>query len=359
MTMKRANIAIYIIYIICASIFSGCMRWDYGDSEDFDQRSRGLFIINEGNFQYSNATLSFYNPATSEVDNELFFRANGMKLGDVAQSMTVYGGKGWIVINNSHVVFAIDLDSYKEVGRIENLPGPRYIHFVNDHKAYVSQLWDNRIIIVDPQTYSITGAITIDGMDVATGSTEQMVQIGTSVFCSCWSYQTDILKIDSTTDCITGRLTLGIQPKSLAVDRYGRLWAFTDGGYNDNPIGHEAPALYCIDPERFEVIKRFRFRLGDNIVAMCANSTRDKLYWINGGIWVMDVNSERLPVKPLIKSKDTIFYQITTDPITDEIYVADAIDYQQQGSILRFSATGLFIDEFYVGITPGAFCWKP
>ena len=41
--------------------------------------------------------------------------------GDVAQSMCIYGGKGWIAVNNSHVIFAIDPVTFKELGRIENL----------------------------------------------------------------------------------------------------------------------------------------------------------------------------------------------------------------------------------------------
>ena len=52
------------------------------------------------------------------------------------------------------------------------------------------------------------------------------------------------------------------------------------------------------------------------------------------------------------------YYGLTVDPSSGEVYVADAIDYQQQGKIYRYSASGEEIDEFYVGIIPGAFCWK-
>ena len=48
----------------------------------------------------------------------------------------------------------------------------------------------------------------------------------------------------------------------------------------------------------------------------------------------------------------------TVNPVNGEVYVADAIDYQQQGMIYRYSPEGKLIDEFYVGIIPGAFCWK-
>ena len=46
------------------------------------------------------------------------------------------------------------------------------------------------------------------------------------------------------------------------------------------------------------------------------------------------------------------------NPANGEVYIADAIDYQQQGKIYRYSPEGELLDEFYVGIIPGAFCWK-
>ena len=136
---------------------TACMKWDYGNEESFHLSRRGLFITNEGNFQYGNATLSYYDPDNKTVENELFYRANAMKLGDVAQSMTIRDGIGWIVVNNSHVIFAIDIETGKEIGRITNLTSPRYMHFLSDEKAYVTQIWDNKIFIVNPSTFEITG----------------------------------------------------------------------------------------------------------------------------------------------------------------------------------------------------------
>jgi len=339
--------------------FVGCMEWDYGDSiEDFDAQGTGLFILNEGNFQYSNATMSYYNPETKEVQNEVFFRANGYKLGDVAQSMTVHDGKGWIVMNNSHVIFSIDIATFKETGRIENFTSPRYIHFVSDDKAYVSQLWDNRIFIINPQTYSITGYINVPDMLMESGSTEQMVQYGKYVYCVCWSYQNRVIKIDTTTDRVVAQLTTGIQPVSIVIDKNDKLWVLTDGGYPGNPVGYEAPQLIRIDAATFTVERSFRFRTGDSPSELQIDSSGNTLYWINGDVWKMDVAATRLPVKPLLASKGTKYYGLTVNPVNGEIYVADAIDYQQQGVVYRYGHDGELIDEFYVGVTPGAFCWK-
>ena len=161
------------------------MKWDYGnEDEKINIPASGLVICNEGNFQYGNATLSFYNPASGEVENELFYRANGFRLGDVAQSVTLFDDRLWVVVNNSHVIFALNSTSFTETGRITGLTSPRYIHFVDSRKAYVSQLWDNRLAIVDPKRYEVTGYIAVPSMNTSTGSTEQMVHLGSYVYCT-------------------------------------------------------------------------------------------------------------------------------------------------------------------------------
>ena len=88
MTYHQLKYLLWSVVVGVTLSLTSCMKWDYGDAvEDFNATGAGLFITNEGNFQYGNATLSYYDPATKQVQNEIFFRANGMKLGDVAQSM--------------------------------------------------------------------------------------------------------------------------------------------------------------------------------------------------------------------------------------------------------------------------------
>ena len=100
------------------------MKWEYGLEEKFDTSAsgEGLFICNEGNFQYGNATLSYYDPATKSLQNEVFYRANAMKLGDVAQSMTIRNGIGWVVVNNSHVVLIFNVSHVAYNKKLKSSP---------------------------------------------------------------------------------------------------------------------------------------------------------------------------------------------------------------------------------------------
>lgn len=355
--MKRL-IILFLLAMLMSSLHTSCMKWEYGIEEEFATSGDGLFITCEGNFQYGNASLSYYDPSKKVVENDIFNRANAMKLGDVAQSMVIRGDVGWVVVNNSHVLFAIDINTFKERGRITNLTSPRYIHFLSDEKAYVTQLWDNRIFIVNPKRYEIIGHIDCPNMTMESGSTEQMVQYGKYVYVNCWSYQNRILKIDTETDSVVDELVVGIQPAALVLDKNNKLWTITDGGYEGSPYGYEPPSLYRIDAETFTIEKVYQFALGDNTGELQLNCAGDILYWLNDDVWAMSVDDESVPIRPFLPNRGTIYYGLTVSPDNGDVYVADAIDYQQPGKIYRYSSDGTLIDEFYVGIIPGAFCWK-
>ena len=43
----------------------------------------------------------------------------------------------------------------------------------------------------------------------------------------------------------------------------------------------------------------------------------------------MPVEADRVPVRPFLEFRDTKYYGLTVNPNNGEVYVADAIDYQQ------------------------------
>ncbi len=353
--MKKYTPILIPVLLLLLSIAS-CMDYDPFARKSFNASGSGLFVINEGNFQYGNASLSYYDPRTKIVENDVFYSSNSRKLGDVAQSMVTRNGKGYVVVNNSGVVYVIDLQTFKIQGGITNLVSPRYVHFVSDTKAYITDLYAPTITIFNPGTLQKTGTIDTKGHQ----STEQMVQYGKYVFTNCWSYDNKILVIDTEKDQVVDEITVGIQPTSLVLDKYGKIWTVTDGGYEGSPYGYEAPALYRIDAATRVVDETFTFKKGQQASEVALNGERDTLYFINNDIWCMDVTASRIPVRPFLKSPGTnsIYYGLAVDPYTSEVYVADAIDYVQQGVIYRFTPQAVPVDTFKVGIIPGAFCFK-
>ena len=354
---KKASIITPFLLLFLA--VTSCMDYDPFDKKPFNVNSNVLFITNEGNFQYGNASLSYYDMDTRKVENDVFFRANGRKLGDVAQSMSIYDGNAYIVVNNSGVVFVVDPRTLEVLGGINNLTSPRYVHFVSNTKAYITDLYAPTITIFNPETLQKTGTIDTKGHK----STEQMVQYGKYVFTNCWSYDNKILVIDTETDEVVDEIAVGVQPTSLVIDKHNQIWTITDGGYEGSPYGYEGPSLYKIDAATRTATKFYTFEKGKRASEVVLNGERDTLYFISEDIWSMDVTASRVPVRPFLKSpgKNNIFYGLTVDPYTSEVYVANAIDYQQQGIIYRFmpqNGQAVPVDTFKVGIIPGAFCFN-
>jgi DNA-binding beta-propeller fold protein YncE len=335
------------------------------DLKNYITNQRGLFIVNEGNFMYDNASLSYYLIDSMKVLNNLFERVNGLPIGDVAYSMVIHNGLGYIIINNSGKVYVIDIYSFKVVGKITGLVSPRHIHLLSDTKAYITDLYAKSITIVNPRTFRITGSISVDNHETRfyQHPTEQMVQLGNKVFVNCWSYDNKILVIDSEKDLIIDSIEVISQPNSMIIDRYNKLWVLSDGGAEGNPYAYERPGLTRINPETMEIEKIFRFKLEDNPLSLNLNSSKDTLFLINHHVWKMAVESSIFPQVPFVinpyHDKTTGgFFSLTVDPVNSDIYVGDAIDNVQCGCIYRFSLSGEPIDTFQTGIIPGSFCFK-
>src|SRR5690606_12376534 len=102
---------------------------------------------------------------------------------------------------------------------ITGLTSPRFIHFINSEKAYVSDLYASHLTIINPLTLQITGSVHFAGH-----TAEQMVQVGRYVFASHWSYGESLLIIDTENDSLVGKIKLPLQPRDLVVDLNEKIW---------------------------------------------------------------------------------------------------------------------------------------
>jgi DNA-binding beta-propeller fold protein YncE len=335
------------------------------DTVFFDFKgTRGVYVINEGNFMYGNSSLSFYNPDTKRAYNQVFQARNGAPLGDVAQSMSIWNNLGFIVVNNSGKIYVIDSRTAEFKGSISGLSSPRYIHFINSEKAYITDLYAQKITIINPLSFQKTGQIQVRNSksEFSQHSTEQMVQLNNLVFVNCWSYDNKILVIDSNTDQLVDSIEVFKQPNSLVIDKDNKIWVLCDGGFEGSPYGFEQPGLLKIDAETREIERSFRFALGEHPLKLCINPTKDTIFFLNRHVWKMAVTDKRIPDQPFITSENPDlyggFYSLGIDPVSSEIYVGDAIDQTQNGIVYRYAPSGKLIDEFKVGISPGNFAFK-
>ncbi|MBT3244353.1 MAG: YncE family protein [Bacteroidetes bacterium] len=356
--MNKNLVILLFAFVLLLSL--GCERED-PEFRTFS-KSTGVFIINEGNFTYGNASLSFLDLTTGEIDNQVFYKANGFPLGDVAFSMTISDSMAFISINNSGKIFSVNTRTFKHQGTIAGLSSPRYIQLISKTKAYISDLYSTSILVFDPGSLQITDTIE-------TGrSTEQMVVWNDYVFATCWSFGNEVLKINTLTNQVEDSIRVNNQPNSMVIDKNNNLWVLSDGGYEGSPLGVDYPALTVIDPDKMDVLTTVLFpNISGSPNNLLINGSRDSIFFLYGswtgetdfdsGAYRMSVNSNELPDDPFIPEKNRLYYRMGIDPVYSTIYISDALDYMQKGFVFRFTPDGALIDSMRADRIPGFFAF--
>jgi YVTN family beta-propeller protein len=278
---------------------------------------------------------------------------NEVTLGDVAQSITVRKGLSYIVVNNSGLIYCIDNSTAEFKGKISGLTSPRNLLLINDQKAYVSDLFNKSLTIVNPSTYEITGVIPLNR------TSEEMALVGTRAYIANWSaYGQDLkndvlLVVDTQIDTVIDTIKVGIEPNSVVKDKDQNIWVLCSGGY----MNEEKPSLWKIAGATGELFKTYTFdKLETNPMGMKINGSRDQIYFLNNGIYKMSVDDGQLPSAPFIdQDNNMVFSCLGIDPKNGDLYAGNPLDYQSNGIVYHFLADGSLMDEISVGIAPGAF----
>lgn len=317
----------------------------------------GIFIINEGNFNWGNASITYINNKTNIVEQDVFRKVNDRPLGDVAQSMSVFNDMGFIVVNNSNKVEVVSLADFKSVKSISGFNSPRYIAFVDSSKAYVTNL-QHDVSIIDLNSLTITKTITTMEW------TESMVVYKNYLFVTCIGTYTEpsnirkakLLVIDTKQDKVIDSIQTGKEPVGVVIDKKDRIWVLCTGGFDY----YEPASLIRINPDLLIPEKVFTFPSGNDVPShLCINPGGDTLYFLKNGVFQMPVAALDLPSEPLIPANGQLFYGLAVHPNTGNIYVSDAVDYVQNGWAYQYSPHGQLIKAYEAGRIPGSFCFSP
>jgi hypothetical protein len=324
----------------------------------------GVFVCSEGNYGAGNATLTYYDVETGEAVQEAFMAANARPLGDVCQSMSIIAGKGYVVMNNSGKVVVIDPVTFEQTEVIDNLSSPRQILAHGDN-LYINSA---DITVVDAANTETRSTIKLTADDTPVQISEGMLVAGDYLYVCDWSYGDRLFRIDLTTNVVVGTLKVTSQPNSIVRDANGKIWVLSDGGYEGSPAGQFHGALTRINPETFAIEKVMTLSdINSSPSKLCIGADGRTLYFINSnwmggtedsGIYAVDIDAETLPASAFIPSDGKSIYGLGVDPYNSDIYVTDALDYQQPGMVYHYSSAGTLTDSFKAGVCPSSFCFK-
>ncbi len=306
---------------------------------------QGVFVINEGNFGWGNASLSYYDKDADMIYHDYFRDANGESLGDVFQSITIHNGLAYLVINNSGKIEVMDAKTGRRKGTISGLVSPRHMLSVASDKVYVSDLFGNHIRIVDPQNYETTGEIPMNGWTEA--MVEQMGLVYITGMQSGYVYE-----VDPTSDQITDSLYLPPGPVSMVADSKGHLWVLSGGA----PLFKSHPSLYQLEKNSFQVQEKYKLP-DPNVIysnlSICPEG--ETLYFLGDNVYRMKINNATPQMEILIPSDGRFLYALAVDPFNGDVYISDPVDFEQTGKMMRYDTEGQLLNIQDTGIIPGNF----
>tara|TARA_B110000858_G_scaffold43128_1_gene49332 strand:+ start:1884 stop:2903 length:1020 start_codon:yes stop_codon:yes gene_type:complete len=327
-----------ILIILIAINFNSCAKLNPDEiSSNVTISGNGLVIIgNEGNFGSGNSSLSIYNKNSGEISNNIYQNLNQSLLGDVLHSINHINHELFLVINNSGKIIVINDENFQYMYQIENLTSPRKIIKVNNSKFYITDLYSSSIHVYNTYQNS-TLEITVNGW------CEDLIMQNEKVFV-CNVSNSQVYVINSNNNLIIDSISVGPNPVSVKEDSKGNIWVLSQGNINENP------SISIINTENLEVLRSFNLESNQSYPSSL-NIHNNQVYFINKHVYkIQNLNDSTAQI--VWQNNNNTFYNLSIDPYVKDIYVTDAKDYVQNGTLFIIDSNGNLKNEVNTGIIP-------
>lgn len=354
---------IYIIFLVygCRKIeLVNPTEYETVDDSTMDNEDIiGLYLLNEGGAVGTNkSTIDYMDFRTSIYARNIYTEKNPtliQGLGDVACDIQIYQGKLYIVVSGSNKVEVLDAYTGKKITQI-NIPNCRYIRF--DHKyAYVSAYVAP--IAIDPNaqrgalykinlaTYEIAGKCTVGYQP------DQLEIMGNYAFVANSgryrepNYDNTVSAVEMESMRQLYEIEVGLNLHRIKADKYKQLWVSSRGNYNDVTSN-----LYLLEESsnRYKVSKKMNIPVSD--MTICGDSlyaySVEYSYITNKNTVsyaIVNVKEKKIVSRKIINDGTdldiVIPNGIIVHPVTRDIYIADAKNYESSGVLHCYSKQGI------------------
>ncbi|MEN7546347.1 DUF5074 domain-containing protein [Rapidithrix thailandica] len=362
--MKR-QLQLFASLILILFAFSACENDDDKPADLLPGYEKpGVLIVNEGNFGSGNGSLSWYNTQSQEISKNIFESGNeSRKISASIQSVTWYKNTAYLLCNKADKIEVVNEKTYQALQapiEDEQLVSPRYFAGINN-KGFVT-VWgafdenytlpESKVAVIDLENHSIKKFI-----DVPSGP-EGIIALNDKIYIAN-SYTDIVTIIDPSTEAIVKKLKTNTSPKHFAVDKNGQLWVISTGGFAGG-----TPQLQRINPETDEIEHSIDLAGTQATGNMAINGSKDKIYFLGAEaypsttthLFAVDITATEGPETSLLSGEN--YYGLGIAPNSGDIYIADSNNYQGEGSVLIFNASGEAKNTIASGVLPNSFLFK-
>jgi len=298
----------------------------------------GAFVLCEGNFNYGNASIDYYNIETNTIHSNIYSEKNQEPIGDVLQSAQIINDELYIIVNNSQKVIVCNPSTMQKLWSIDGLVSPRYLLATGNQNLLISDIWGQDIAIYNYNSAMITGYV-----DMHTW-TEQMIESDGSIYVTApMSHYLYIL--NNTAYTVTDSIYIGYGSINITQDINGKLWVLTQG----NEASGILPSLLCIDPISNTIIKSMYFNTYTKPQDMTLSDNQN-IYVIQNDVYKINIADTTIPSNAWHYAGARNYYGIESN--NTDIVLFDAKDYNQNGAMLIYNSNAILQLIHSVGIIP-------
>ena len=321
------------------------------------QQLIGIYVSNQGNFADNNGSVTFHDPqtlATSQILGDF---------GTLVQSLTLHKGTAYVMSNTSHNIDIIDLASGMRQAPITGVPSPRYMTVATPDKAYVSNLYDAKVTVVDLASRTVTGSVPVGT------NPEDIAVVNNLAFVANSGFGADstVTVIDVAADTVISTIDTGCDgPRHLAVDDEDEVWVFCNGKtvYNDDftiILERTNGAVIILDGATADI--KASLALDSQVGAASAgqdaffSAASQEMFLIRGDeklvlVFASDTNEYK---ETIALAGDELVGAVAYDAQKSELYAArfdDDNPYTEAGFVSVHSRDGTILRQFPAGIAP-------
>lgn len=329
-----------VLIALSALSFTSCKKDENTivSTENF----KGYFIVNEGGFNKSNGSLGLYKPGTKTYI-DAFKLANNRPLGDIVQSMTLIDAKYYIAVNNSNKIEVVNQGDFKSVATI-NVNSPRYILRVSNNKAYVSNLYNNAVQILDLNGKLVSGSVNINHWS------ESMALMNGKAYIN--ANNDKVMIVDVASDALVDSIALSAgltKVVNAGADKLGVLCAGALDWTNGSVITDAKFYILSKDSNKVSLtVPLTGAGYGGSLIY--ANSA---FYIALGNNIVKKITLDGV-VSDFITLPTTVAVYGLSVGANGDVFVTDAGDFNSAGKVYVYNSSGVKQSEFDAGIAPNA-----
>lgn len=323
------------------------------------QQATSLLVLNNGNWGYNDASIAAYDFSSglSSAEGEQFFKANGIKLGDLGQDILRCGDMLLIAVNGSKIIFVTDLN-LRTICSIKAQAGdnelsPRCLCEANG-KVYVSYYegWLGEILLDDIakiKSDDLSGSETIkparlckvgpnpEGLAYSDGKIYVANSGGT-----LWQsgYNNTVSVVDASRFAETSVYNVNCNPQSIVISPDGKsLYVSSFGNYADLAPKLEKIELssgVCSDLAYDNVSSIAA--CGDLLVVACGQVTSYEPYTVEASLHKYDM-SEGKDKGLFCEDIFTPYYSLSCDVSAGLVFVGTGL-YSGTGDMEVYDKDG-------------------